>query len=605
VSSTATAYINRIDQTFPVKGQDNDSQGFRDNFSNIKSALTSIATEVSTFTNYAVLTNESFTNFQGNTVENVNLLNHSTTLYDNEERYDTISIDYSLGNYQKITVPQGTHQISVTNWPSAGKVGELTLEFTTLGSCTLDFIDGESLGPELNPFALTGETVYIFTLWKDGSETTYYVKNNNNSVYTAENTSTNAYFTSLYLGDLNINTERNVFTVNQSTISRLETVVTRNTGTGYIKTADLALVPHRTQVLVPSVVINVNEDAIFSGFVSGQLPGIQEGATFNLANTNTTYIVTTVTSTSLLVKNSNLTGTELGYLAAAENSIIEFTNPRFDRQDIVLTVATSYANTFTGTYTNYIGNVYADKNRLEVTYDNYGGGSDNTFVATTVENHRDVTNTATNLVSSEWVHTLLPFGSIIMWWGSKNNVPSGWAICRGQTVNTGTSLEITLPDLRNKFIVGGSDDDVASNKPASVITGTNLTTSGGWADAIVPEHTHVAGAEFVGTPLAEHTHEAIVNDPGHRHNILHYDASNNTGDNIAGGNGTSAATWITEVGYADVSVDIDPPLENPVPEGTVTVQIEDPVDAVSVTGRNIPPFVALYYIMKISGYSVV
>ena len=601
MSSTATAYINRIDQTFPVKGQDNDSQGFRDNFSNIKSALTSIATEVSTFTNYAVLTNESFTNFQGNTVENVNLLNHSTTLYDNEERYDTISIDYSLGNYQKITVPQGTHQISVTNWPGAGKVGELTLEFTTLGSCTLDFIDGESLGPELNPFALSGESVYIFTLWKDGSETVYYVKNNNNSVYTSDNTSTNAYFTSLYLGDLNISTERNVFTVNQDISSDLATVVTRTTDR--TRKSNLALVPHRVTVTVPQVDVSNPGYVEFKNFTAGSITEIMTSATLNILGTTSTYIVTSATSTTLrLSPNVIADASELLALATTE---VTFTNPVFEQQDIVLTVATSYANTFTGTYTNYIGNVYADKNRLEVTYDNYGGGSDNTFVATTVENHRDVTNTATNLVSSEWVHTLLPFGSIIMWWGSKNNVPSGWAICNGQTVNTGTSLEITLPDLRNKFIVGGSDDDVVSNKPASVITGTNLTTSSGWADAIVPEHTHVAGAEFVGAPLAEHTHEAIVNDPGHRHNILHYDASNNTGDNIAGGNGTSAATWITEVGYADVSVDIDPPLENPVPEGTVTVEIEDPVDAVSVTGRNIPPFVALYYIMKISGYSVV
>ena len=30
---------NNIDTTYPVAGQDNDSQGFRDNFTNIKSKL--------------------------------------------------------------------------------------------------------------------------------------------------------------------------------------------------------------------------------------------------------------------------------------------------------------------------------------------------------------------------------------------------------------------------------------------------------------------------------------------------------------------------------------------------------------------------------------
>jgi hypothetical protein len=33
-------YVN-VDESFPVAGQDNDSQGFRDNFATIKSSLAS------------------------------------------------------------------------------------------------------------------------------------------------------------------------------------------------------------------------------------------------------------------------------------------------------------------------------------------------------------------------------------------------------------------------------------------------------------------------------------------------------------------------------------------------------------------------------------
>ena len=40
--TTSTTEINAIDQTYPVAGQDNDSQGFRDNFSNIKTSLTKV-----------------------------------------------------------------------------------------------------------------------------------------------------------------------------------------------------------------------------------------------------------------------------------------------------------------------------------------------------------------------------------------------------------------------------------------------------------------------------------------------------------------------------------------------------------------------------------
>ena len=37
---------NNIDGTYPIAGQDNDSQGFRDNFTNIKNNLTFAKTEI-------------------------------------------------------------------------------------------------------------------------------------------------------------------------------------------------------------------------------------------------------------------------------------------------------------------------------------------------------------------------------------------------------------------------------------------------------------------------------------------------------------------------------------------------------------------------------
>ena len=46
--STITNYSNSINALYPISGQDNDSQGFRDNFSNIKQALTNAATEINT-----------------------------------------------------------------------------------------------------------------------------------------------------------------------------------------------------------------------------------------------------------------------------------------------------------------------------------------------------------------------------------------------------------------------------------------------------------------------------------------------------------------------------------------------------------------------------
>ena len=38
--------VTNIDATYPVAGQDNDSQGFRDNFSQIKTQLSTASTEI-------------------------------------------------------------------------------------------------------------------------------------------------------------------------------------------------------------------------------------------------------------------------------------------------------------------------------------------------------------------------------------------------------------------------------------------------------------------------------------------------------------------------------------------------------------------------------
>jgi len=46
VTTTASNYYNNIDVTFPVAGQDNSSQGFRDNFNNTVLALADVDTRL-------------------------------------------------------------------------------------------------------------------------------------------------------------------------------------------------------------------------------------------------------------------------------------------------------------------------------------------------------------------------------------------------------------------------------------------------------------------------------------------------------------------------------------------------------------------------------
>ena len=52
---TSQVNPNNIDGTYPVAGQDNDSQGFRDNFTNIRNNLTFAKAEIEDLQNKAVL----------------------------------------------------------------------------------------------------------------------------------------------------------------------------------------------------------------------------------------------------------------------------------------------------------------------------------------------------------------------------------------------------------------------------------------------------------------------------------------------------------------------------------------------------------------------
>ena len=65
-----------IDALYPVAGQDNDSQGFRDNFSTIKNSLATAKTEITTLQNDTAKKNAD-NDFNGNKIQEANLI--STT----------------------------------------------------------------------------------------------------------------------------------------------------------------------------------------------------------------------------------------------------------------------------------------------------------------------------------------------------------------------------------------------------------------------------------------------------------------------------------------------------------------------------------------------
>ena len=85
---TSNINVNNIITTFPIPGQDNDSQGFRDNFTNIKNSFNAAKAEIEDLQNKAVLKDALISTALNNNMAGVKL--RSAEIFDFRET----QIDY-------------------------------------------------------------------------------------------------------------------------------------------------------------------------------------------------------------------------------------------------------------------------------------------------------------------------------------------------------------------------------------------------------------------------------------------------------------------------------------------------------------------------------
>ncbi len=126
---TSAINPNNIDGNYPVSGVPNNTQGFRDNFTNIKTNFSSAATEISDLQSKAVLKAA----LSGTTLDNNmndNLL-YALTLNDVgwttiqlTQTSGSITLDYSAAGYQYVSTT-GSISLGFTGWPASGTTGSL------------------------------------------------------------------------------------------------------------------------------------------------------------------------------------------------------------------------------------------------------------------------------------------------------------------------------------------------------------------------------------------------------------------------------------------------------------------------------------------------
>jgi hypothetical protein len=167
-----------INQNYPIAGQDNPSQGFRDNFATIKSALAVAQAEMTDLQAKAVLKTaligDVLDNDLGdNLVTAARIRDFSEAVYAATTGSGTITLDHENGHYQTITTT-GSVTLAFSNWPASGSLGRIRLAISvantahtlTLPSAvTVGYTDiaGINASTRVITFAATGTYVFEFT----------------------------------------------------------------------------------------------------------------------------------------------------------------------------------------------------------------------------------------------------------------------------------------------------------------------------------------------------------------------------------------------------------------------------------------------------------
>jgi hypothetical protein len=178
---------NNIDGNFPVAGQPNNTQGFRDNFTNIKTNFATAATEITDLETKGIfksaLTGTTLdNNMADNLIYAAAIRDFSLVAVQLTATSGSIAVDYSAGHYQTISTT-GSISLSFTNFPTSGAAGMIRLRISITNTAyTLTLPAAVSLGTtgvqgyaaNVITFAATGTYEFGFSTIDSGTTITIF-----------------------------------------------------------------------------------------------------------------------------------------------------------------------------------------------------------------------------------------------------------------------------------------------------------------------------------------------------------------------------------------------------------------------------------------------
>ena len=173
---TSNINPNNIDGAYPVAGADNNSQGFRTNFTNTSTNFQFAANEITDLQNKAVLkaalTGTTLNNnMNGVILSNAQLQQMTETAVPLGTLAGSVTLNFALGSYQTLTT-NGPVSIGFSNLPAAGILGAITLQVTVVSTAhTLTFptavsvntLGIQGLNTSTNTLTVAAAGVYTFT----------------------------------------------------------------------------------------------------------------------------------------------------------------------------------------------------------------------------------------------------------------------------------------------------------------------------------------------------------------------------------------------------------------------------------------------------------
>jgi hypothetical protein len=201
---TSNINPNNINGAYPVAGQDNNSQGFRDNFTNTATNFQYAAEEITDLQNNAVLKSALSgttlnNNMQGSVLSNAQLQDMSETVVSLGTVSGSTTINYALGSVQTLTT-NGAVSLAFTNFPAAGASGSVTVQVTVASiihtlifpsSVTVNAQGIQGLNPSNNTVSFAATGVYSFEFSTSNGGTTVTVREVNKRLQPFNNSSEN------------------------------------------------------------------------------------------------------------------------------------------------------------------------------------------------------------------------------------------------------------------------------------------------------------------------------------------------------------------------------------------------------------------------------